>query len=322
MMFRVVTAFFLLPSCLFAQEHVPRDTSYTVHSTWMKLKDAYPFISPVVSQPSGRTRLFENIEYGVRSNRVLRLDIIHPGDDSLHPGVLMIHGGGWRSGSKEMTHAMAYQLAKHGFVAVPVEYRLSVEARYPAAVYDLKAAVRWLRLHASRYNIDTQRIAVYGCSAGGTLAALVGTTAGVAEFEEDIGHAGVPSSVRAIVDIDGVLDFTHPAESGKDTGSAPTSAAAAFLGATYNEKPGLWRAASPVNHVSEATPPILFVNSSLDRFHAGRDEMIARLATFGIYSEVHTIPDTPHGFWLFHPWFEETASRVVGFLTKILRQGE
>ncbi len=301
---------------LAAQTETPHDTSYTIYSAWMKLREEYPHITPVGLSDQERVRSDENIVYASYGERRLHLDIFRPDDDAVYPAVLMIHGGGWRSGNKEMEHAMAGYFAKRGFVAVPVEYRLSPEAQYPAAVHDLKAAIRWLRVNAAVHNINPDKIAVYGSSAGGTLAALVGTTGGKYEG----GNPGAPTSVQTIVDVDGILDFTHPAESGKDTGSAPLSAAAAFFGATYKEKPELWREASPLNHVSHNTPPILFINSSVDRFHAGRDEMIEKLNRLGIYSEVHTIPGTPHSFWLFHPWFEETAERAVAFLNAILKE--
>jgi pectinesterase len=125
--------------------------------------------------------------------------------------------------------------------------------------------------------------------------------------------------VQAVVDIDGVLDFTDPAESAKDSIPQKPSAGKSWFGASFKENPALWREASPINYVDKNTPPILFVNSSLPRYHAGRDEAIERLKKLGIYSEVHTIPDTPHPFWLFHPWFDEACGYIVTFLDKILK---
>ncbi len=87
----------------------------------------------------------------------------------------MIHGGGWRSGFKEMEKPMALFLASKGFIAVTVEYRLSGEAKYPASILDIQKAIRWLVVHSKEYNINTKQIVLYGCSSGGQIAALLGT---------------------------------------------------------------------------------------------------------------------------------------------------
>jgi pectinesterase len=119
--------------------------------------------------------------------------------------------------------------------------------------------------------------------------------------------------------MDGILDFTDPNESAKDNDPAGRSAGAGWFGVTYKEDPEKWIEASPIVYAGKNTPPILFVNSSQPRFHAGRDSLINMLNTYGIYSEVHTIDNTPHTFWLFHPWFEPTIKYMVGFLDKVLK---
>jgi pectinesterase len=220
-----------------------------------------------------------------------------------------------------MEYPMACYLASRGYVAAMVEYRLSGEARYPAAVFDLKAAVRWLRGNALRFGIDPARIAAYGCSSGGELAAFLGVTGDDPAFEGGPVTEGGSSTVQAVVDVDGILDFTHPAESGKDTGSAPPSAGKAWLGTSYRENPEVWRQASPLNHVTATASPILFINSSRERFRAGRDEMIARMKRWGIFTEIRMHADAPHPFWLFHPWFEPTGEWIVRFLDRVLTGG-
>jgi pectinesterase len=214
---------------------------------------------------------------------------------------------------------LAQQIAAHGYVTAVVEYRLSPEALYPAAVYDIKAAIRFLRSRAAKYSIDPDKIAVTGSSAGGQLAALTGMTADVTKFDGDVGDSGISAKIQAIIDMDGILDFRDPNESAKDTDPLRPSAGAMWFGGSYKEVPEKWVEASPIVYAGKNSPPVLFVNSALPRFHAGRDSVIAILSKYNIYTEVHTIPDTPHPFWLFDPWFEPTVNFMVAFLDKILK---
>jgi len=312
----------VLSSALLSQDRdIPRDTSFTLSNTAPKVYKQYPHAKLVEAKLPDSVTAQENIVYARYGKRELHLDLFSSREkgNALYPGVILIHGGGWRSGNRQMEWPMAQYLAAHGYLAATVEYRLSPEALYPEGVYDLKGAIRWMRANAASYNLDPNRLAVYGCSAGGTLAAFLGTTGDVKKFEGGAGHAESSSKVQAVVDVDGVLDFTDPAESAKDDDPKKPSAGKSWFGASYKEKPELWREASPINYVDKKTPPILFVNSSLERYHAGRDEMIAQLNKLGVHSEVHTIPDTPHPFWLFHPWFDEASGIIVTFLDKILK---
>ncbi len=303
------------------EKSIPRDTSFTVNNTATKVLQQYPYASVVVPECPAGVAALENLVYASDGRRDLHLDLFIPEKKNAkgYPGVLLIHGGGWRSGYRQMEWPMAQHLAARGYVTATVEYRLSTEALYPTGMYDLKAAIRWMRGNAAKYNIDSKRIAVYGCSAGGELAAFLGMTGEMKNFEGSIGELHQSTRLQAVVDIDGILDFTDPAESAKDTVPEKPSAGKSWFGASFNEKPDLWREASPINYIGENTPPILFVNSSIARYHAGRDEAIEKLNRRGIYSEVHTIPDTPHPFWLFHPWFDETFGYIVTFLDKMLK---
>ncbi|GAA4453322.1 hypothetical protein GCM10023189_18180 [Nibrella saemangeumensis] len=296
------------------------DTSFTVHSAYSKAKKTHPDIRIAAPALPPTVQANLNVVYCNQNGRDLHIDAFYPVNQSTNrnqlPAVLLIHGGGWRSGDRSQQIPMAQQLATNGYVAVTAEYRLSTEALYPAAVHDLKAAIRWLRTNAREYNIDPDRIAILGCSAGGQLAALLGTTGNRKELEGTSCHTEQSSAVQAIVDVDGVLAFIHP-ESGEGDDSRSTSAATYWFGASKTEKPKLWHEASALTYVDKSTPPILFLNSSVDRMHAGRDDMIGKLNALGIYSEVHTFADAPHPFWLFHPWFEPTVSYTVNFLNKV-----
>jgi acetyl esterase/lipase len=314
----------LVPAIAISQQdsvHIPRDTSFTIASAAASIRSRYPFARIVTPNLPRGVRVSRDIVYASYGKRELHLDLFRPEESGkgLCPAVIMIHGGGWRSGDRSLQVPLALHLASRGYAAAVIEYRLSLEAHYPAAVHDVKAAIRWMRARSPEYAIDTTRIAVSGCSAGGQLAALVGTTNDDPRFEGKGNNGGHSSSVQAIVDVDGILDFRDPAESGKDTIPGKLSAGAAWFGATYKENPALWIEASPLMHVSKDDPPIAFINSSLKRFHAGRDEMVEKLKTYSIYYEIHTIPDTPHPFWLFHPWFEPTCDYISEFLDRTLR---
>lgn len=293
-----------------------KDTSCTVYSTYNKLVKEYPSIKIVKTEIPDNIVFEENIIYETYKNRKLHLDIFRPmkNDAGLFSAVILIHGGGWKSGDKSMLNPMAAKLSENGIAAVTVEYRLSPEAKFPAAIFDLKSSVKWLKANSQKYNIDTNKIAVLGCSAGGTLAVFLGATNGNKKFEPMSKNNNFSSDIQAIIDIDGVLDLTNPAESGKDDDPENPSAGRLWLGATYEDNPEIWKEASPINFIDEYTSPITFINSSIERFHAARDGVTEKLKSYGTYFEVHTIQHSPHSFWLFNPWFEQTNGFVINFL--------
>jgi pectinesterase len=161
-------------------------------------------------------------------------------------------------------------------------------------------------------NVDPDKIAVLGCSSGGQMAALIGTTNNNPIFEDKTFKNKASSKVNAIIDIDGVLAFRHPESSEGEMASF-------WLGGSYDENPENWKNASALSHTNKNTPPILFICSSIDRFHAGRNDMIAILNKNKIYSEVRTIEDSPHSFWFFEPWFSKTVEYSTKFLDKIFK---
>jgi pectinesterase len=303
----------------------PRDTSFTIYSAAFKVTKQFPDAELVIPKLHKDVQQKKDIVYISYGSRKMHLDIYSPVKKNiLYPAVILIHGGGWRSGNRQMEIPMAQFLASHGYVAVTVEYRLSIETLYPAALIDLKASIKWMRANSNKYHIDTNKIALYGCSSGGQLAALLGTTnekPTAPNYNPPFppGSAGInhSSRVQAIIDIDGVLDMTDPNESAKDTNSSKPSSGKKWFGYSYKDNPGLWKEASALNYVNTNSAPICFINSSLPRFHVGRDQMITKLNKLGIYSEVHTIPDTPHEFWLFHPWFDIASDYIIKFLDRL-----
>src|SRR5580765_2018589 len=137
------------------------------------------------------------------------MDIVRPrGTGQALPAVVCIHGGGFRAGSRKGYLDQCVRLAQRGYVAATVDYRLAPAAPFPAAVHDVKAAVRYLRANAARLDIDPSRICVTGGYAGGHLALFLGLTAGMPEFEGDGPNRDQSSKVSCVVDYYGPSDFT------------------------------------------------------------------------------------------------------------------
>jgi pectinesterase len=273
----------------------------------------------------------ENVVYAVAAAQTLALDLYRPATGGPHPAVLVIHGGGWDAGDRTMERPFAKRLAAEGFVAVPVSYRLGEAGRFPAALHDLKSAVRWLRAHAAEHGIDPTRIGAVGGSAGGQLAALLGAANGVASIEDPASEGGAnrpgeprldgnassyPSSdVQCVVDIDGLADFTDAALVAQQT--AKPSAPTRFLDGSFAERAEVWRAASPLTHVGPNSAPTFFINSTAPSpLLPGREAMAKKLRSLGLGGEVAVVPDTPHPFWLLQPWFDNVIATTAAYLQR------
>lgn len=300
----------------------PGPGSYTAETTYNKLVARYPFIRVAGSELPASVEAVRDLVYARHGARDLQLDLYLPKARAGKPipGIVFVHGGGWRSGVRANFAPMAIRMAEHGYAAATISYRLSPEAPYPAAVIDARAALRWIRANAARYGIDPQRIAIGGGSAGGQIASLAGVTDGLARFDPDAGPGAVASSAQAIVNIDGLSDFSsEAARRYEDAPNKQPSSAGAWFGGRYAEKAALWREASPTFYVNPRTPPILFIGSAQPRFAVGREEMIVKLDAAGVPSRVVLLPETPHSFWLFDPWLQPTVEATVRFLDEQMR---
>ena len=151
----------------------------------------------------------KNIEFGKGGDKALQLDLYSPKERS-HPvpAILFLHGGGWTGGYRQIYHYYCTKFAEHGYVVATASYRLAGEAPFPAAVQDVKCAVRWLRANAKKLGIDPNKIAVAGGSAGGHLAMMIGYSSDVPELEGKGGNADTSSRVQAVVDLYGPTDLT------------------------------------------------------------------------------------------------------------------
>jgi pectinesterase len=307
---KVLLILTLLLQSLTAQSQSKTDTSYTIKSTYNKLIKKYPFITIPERKSNIDVQERFDLVYNTDQDRILYFDAFINTKKKRNPAVIMIHGGGWRSGNKNQMHLMAQEIAAKGYSCFAIEYRLSLEAKYPKGIIDVKNAIKFIKDNAGKFNVDPDKIAVLGCSSGGQMAALIGTTNKNPDFEEASFKSKSSSKVNAIIDIDGVLAFRHPESSEGEMASF-------WLGGSYDEKPENWQNASALSHTDKNTPPILFICSSMDRFHAGRNDMIAILNKNKIYSEVRIIEDSPHSFWFFEPWFSKTVVYTTQFLDTI-----
>ncbi|GAA4300185.1 hypothetical protein GCM10023183_10210 [Nibribacter koreensis] len=297
------------------------DTSFSNASAYRQAVKKHPGIQLITEFELPSVKEKRNITYRKIGSRKLALDAFYPKKSNKEktPAILIIHGGGWRSGHRQQHIPLAQRLADLGYASFTVEYRLSTEALYPAAVHDLKAAIRFIKANANKFNLDTSKVTVLGFSAGGELAALLGVTNKNPAFEGEKSKDKSSSTVQAVIDLDGTLSFVHP-ESGEGNDSKSISAATYWFGFPKKDNPALWAEASPLTHAGKATPPFLFINSSVDRMHAGRDDFRKVLDQFNTYSEVHTFQDAPHTFPLFNPWFEPTLRHIDDFLKKVFSE--
>jgi arylsulfatase len=246
--------------------------------------------------PEGVKRI-EDIEYAVADKPVpmaLHLDLYLPADattppsgDRSLPVLLWIHGGGWKNGSKE--RCQVAWLAAEGCAVASIDYRLSWQACMPAQIDDCRAAIAWLRREAATYGLDPGRIFVGGPSAGGHLAALIGTA----------GTGAAP--VQGVIDLFGPSDFTPKAASGRNAAGRAADApirptVMALLGGPGPDLADRARSASPLTHVSADDPPFLILHGDADRLVPLEQSkrLDAALRAAGVASTLMVLPGVGH----------------------------
>jgi acetyl esterase/lipase len=242
---------------------------------------------------TGRVTIEEGVVFGAGGGRELRCDIFTPpGSPRSAPGVLLLHGGGWRSGDRSQLRGYGVLLGREGYVCVASEYRLAPDHRWPAHLHDVKAALRWMRANAGRLGIDPERIAVSGNSAGAHLALMLAATPGAPEFEGDGGNPGVRTDVAAAIAIYPPTDLTHL------VGADPQSddAVRTFLGPAATTETA--RRASPLAYARADFPPTLLIHGTADTVVNYRESlrMFEALEAAGAPVELHLYAGQPHAF--------------------------
>jgi acetyl esterase/lipase len=216
------------------------------------------------AQSSSPAKVLRDVEFARVGDLPLRLDVYLPAGTKQPPVVVWVHGGAWRSGSKENPPVLP--LVERRLAVASVEYRLSPVAEFPAQVHDIKAAIRFLRAKSGELGIGAERIAIAGSSAGGHLAALVGVTNGHKRLEGAIGgYLDQSSDVQAIVDFYGPANLTTILAQSTPHGlRVRTPALALLLGGPPETKVDLAQLASPVMHVDAGDPPLLMFHGDQD----------------------------------------------------------
>ena len=256
-----------------------------------------------------------DVTYCTMSGVPLKMDIYYPSTIQRQwPLVLYVHGGGWGAGDKKGIGFIDIDaLQKAGILTVSVDYRLAPQYKFPAMIEDVKCAVRYLRAHAEKYNIDPERFAAIGGSAGGHLVALLGVTDKAAGF--DVGeYADYSSRVQAVVSISGLADLAQPF-------TMQLFFDRMFVFGVNDPYDPIFSRASPVNYITPDDPPFLLVHGELDTTVPIKQSVILyrHLQRAGIYTDLVTVKNADHiflpvGKGPIEPTTEEINSMIMSFL--------
>jgi acetyl esterase/lipase len=257
------------------------------------------------SQKTGRarlpdgTRVSKDIVYETVGKRELHLDLYRPAKSKTAlPVVIWIHGGGWKNGSKNNPRTAIGMLFR-GYAVASVEYRLSGEAIFPAAIEDCKAAVSFLRLHAKKYNLDPRKYGVWGSSAGGHLVALLGASNETRIFDTHPVTKKASSKVQAVCDWFGPTDFLRMNDvKGRIDHDHARSPESQFIGGPIQENKEKVSKANPITYVTKSAPPFLIMHGDRDALVIfNQSELLhAALKKAGAQSTLYKAVNGGHGF--------------------------
>lgn len=236
-----------------------------------------------------------DIEYSNPGDQHLQLNLARPKTGTgPFPTVLCIHGGGFRAGKRDSYDGLCLKLAERGYVAATMTYRLAPQHQFPAAVHDTKAAVRWLRANAKKYNINPDKIGVTGGSAGGHLAQFLAVTANVPQFEGSGGNPDQSSSVTCVVNVYGPSDFTKSYGKSVDAHEVLPL----WLGGDLKTKRDLHVQASPLYWVTPNAAPTLCIHGTEDKYVAHEQAvwLVDKLKAATVDAELLTLEGAGHGF--------------------------
>lgn len=253
-----------------------------------------------VNVPEG-AQVYRDLEYVEDGHERQRLDLYIPDKaDAPVPVIVWIHGGAWMEGSKDDS-GQALGFVARGYAVSSIGYRLSQHAKFPAQIEDCKAAIRWLRANAEAYHLDSEHIGVWGESAGGHLAALVGTTGDVKELEGSGGNAKESSRVQAVVDFFGPTDLLQLAGQARPDSmlnhDSPDSPGSRLIGGAIQENPEKAQRANPIHYLAKDAPPFFIAHGDRDPVVPCQQSELLRdaLKRVGVEVVFTKIPGASHG---------------------------
>ncbi len=285
------------------------------NETILKVAYALKFIDLIETKPAvpENIEVFKGLVYKQIDSIDLKLDIYRSRDlKKAAPVLIFIHGGGWRKGKRSDYLPYLLDYARKDYVTVTVSYRLSGVAPFPAALEDVKCAVRWIRENAEDYLIDPDRIAVIGGSAGGHLAMMLAYT-NDNEYTRECPDS-ISSKVNAVVNIYGPVDLTTPYARERGESSS-------FLGHTYKENPEIYKAASPRTYISSDDPPTLTFHGTIDSLVpvSQADSLHKWLNEAGVANEYHRLKGWPHAMDISKKVNDYCQYYMDGFFEKYLQ---
>lgn len=256
---------------------------------------------------NGTVEVTADILFRETDQRTLELDLYRPTSGTDHPFVVFAHGGAWRRGDKGKKWLFP-ELVSNGIAVADVQYRLSSEAAYPAAVRDVSAAVKWVRVNADEYDLDPGSGALAGTSSGAHLAALVGLAPGRKRFQPIGIHRDVPAAVDAVIGFSGPYDLR--------TVSASNPSVAMFLGGDVTED--TLAEASPVTHVDGGDPPVLLFHGTDDDVvpHASSTTFAEKVREAGGTAETFLAERADHNLLGDPDWRGDVARRFRSFYSR------
>lgn len=252
-----------------------------------------------------------NVVYDSDGDRKLLCDIFRPagaGEDL--PAIIVVHGGGWRNGSKNKFRGLAVEIARRGYVSMAIEYRLGHETLFPAGIQDCNAATKFIKANAHHYGIDAQRIGAVGGSAGGHLVGLMATGWDNPRLQRSPGFEEDAARLDVAIVMAGPLQMTTGSVATKSRDPKSGSNANVWLGKTVDEDPELYALADAHMQVSKGDSPLYFLVGEHDdpeRNQATRNA----LSALGIANGLKVYKDGKHGCWNNHPWFAPMVDDMV-----------